>query len=118
MEIQNVTDFKLNQNEYCFTVSAQHYSSGTFNIRVPKLMPMLIPSARKIFNKNILINDSACKPFVNNSVTTQNYITVRRSPNCSLAHKADIYGIVHANTGVTCTCMNGNIKDLILTDSL
>jgi hypothetical protein len=116
MNIQNVTELKLDQNENCFTAINQHYNDTYYGIKVPKIMPMLLPKANKVFNKNILINDASCKPSINGSVSTQEYITVRRSANCSLAHKANIYGIVSANTPVTCTCLNGNIKNLVLTD--
>lgn len=118
MEIQHLTDLKLNQNEYCYLTNTDHYSADSFQIRVPKLMPLMIPASTKVFNKNIFVNDSACKPAVANSVTTLDHITVRRSPNCSLAHKADKNGIVYAGTRITCTCMHGNFKDLIITDSL
>lgn len=118
MNMPNLTDLQINQIEYCYMTSSQHYSSTSIQVRVPKLMPMLLPSSTKVFNKNILINDNSCRPHVRNSIKTQSYITVKRSPNCSLAHKADINGIVAAGTNVSCTCMNGNIKDMIVTDSL
>lgn len=118
MEIHNITDLKLNQNEYCYLTNTDYHSAGSFHVRVPKLMPLMLSPSTKVFNKNIFVNDSACKPSVGNSVSTQTYITVKRSPNCSLAHKADKYGIVYAGTKITCTCMNGNFKDLIITDSL
>jgi len=116
MNIENVTELKLDQNENCFTTVRQHYNDTYYGIRVPKIMPMLLPTANKVFNKNIIINDSACKPQISNSIRTQQHITIRRSANCSLAHKADKYGYVSENTPVTCTCLNGNIKNLVLTD--
>ena len=118
MNTPSVTNLQINPIEYCYTTKSQHYTSSTFQVRIPKLMPLMLPASTKIFNKNILINDKQCKPNIKNSVKTQSYITVKRSPNCSLEHKADASGMVPAGTAVSCTCMNGNIKDMILTDSL
>lgn len=117
--VQNLKDLILNQGEYCYLYEKQKYYARNFKLRVPKFMPNVPQKgSRKNFNKNIFINDAACKPNVSSSISTQGFVTVPRSPNCSLQHKADKYGWVYPGLQLTCNCMNNNIRDLNIIDSV
>ncbi len=117
--VKNLKDLMFNQGEYAYLYEKQKYYAKNFKVRVPKLMPKVPKNGSKVlFNKNIFINDAACKPNVFNSITTQGYITIPRSPNCSLQHKADKYGWIYPNLQLTCNCMNNNIRDLNIIDSV
>lgn len=118
MKETSIPNIAIQQVEYGILVEPTHYSSKTFKIKLPKLMPILIAEQKIIYNRNVIINDTACKPTVGNSVKAQTYITVKRSTSCNLRDKANIAGIVPEGTTLTLTCMNGNIKDMIITDSV
>lgn len=119
INFQNISDVSLSQNEFCSLVGYQYYANTTFKLRIPKLMPSVTSPMNDPFNKNILVNASDCKPSVNNTLRVQNYITVQRSPQCSLAHKiVNIRNEVPDGLGITCLCMNGNYKDMAIVDSL
>ncbi len=113
-----LTDITLNQNEYCYLASKQHSSNSSFKVIVPKLMSMITGGSRLAFSSWYNDNDPSCQINFSHYVQTQNYITVKRSPNCSLSHKADKYGYLAKGTRLTCSCMNGNIKDLVIIDAV
>ena len=117
--VKNLKDLLINHAEYAYVYEKQKYYARSFKVRVPKLMPKVPRVGSKIsFNKNIFINDAACKPNVSNSIYTQGYITIPRSPNCNLHHKADRHSWIHPETQLTCNCMNNNIRDLNIVDSV
>ena len=118
-EIQNIGDVVLSQNEYCFLVGWQYYNNSSFHVTIPKLMPSVTTPRTEPFNKNILVNAKECKPTVDNTMKVQNYVTIKRSNQCSLYHKiGNEKGQVPSGTGVTCLCMNNNYKDMRIIDSL
>ena len=119
VKIANVSDIALAQYEYCFLKGDQYFNSSSFHVKIPKLMPSVTPKQTEPFNKNILVNASTCKPSVNGSIKVQDYVTIKRSRQCSLYHKiGNIKDEVLDGTGVTCLCMNNNYKDIRIIDSL
>jgi len=118
VDVKNITDVTLSQNEYGFLVGKQYYANSTFAITIPKLMPNVTKPNTEPFNRNILVNAKDCKPSVGNSIKVQNYITVKRSPNCTLLHKAGRDYIVPSGTRVECLCTNNNYKNIQIIDAL
>lgn len=114
--ISNTSDITLNQNEYAFVVGKQHYTSRYIKVRIPKLMPDLINKKREYFNRNIFVNDIWCRPNVNRKIELQDYITVKRSSQCSLIDLADENGYIPDGARVLCLCMNGNYRDMLIID--
>lgn len=122
---QNVSDVSLNQNEYCVLVGSQYYNNSSFRVKIPKLMTNVTSPMNDPFNRNILVNAKDCKPFIDNSLNVKNYINVKRSSQCSLLNRiinydneSHYYGYLPDNLGVICLCMNGNYRDMIITDSI
>lgn len=111
---------KLNPLEFAKTVGVHDVDSKLFRIRIPKWMVNIDKEKQRIgFNNNIFVNDSSCKVTPSASVTTQNYITVPRTPNCDLTHVSTIdeFGnrIIPDNTSVICSCFYGKFP--FITDS-
>jgi len=87
VKINNIGDISLNQNEYCFLVGWQHYANSSFRVKIPKLMNSVTSPMNDPFNRNILINSKDCKPSVNNTLGVKDYVTIKRSQQCSLGHR-------------------------------
>lgn len=121
MIVNALEDMAIMENEFCFTVEKQYWGNGSFTVTIPKLMPLMGGSIKTVtsnFNNNIFINDAACKPVTSNSMSTQGFITVPRSPNCSLEHKkSGIDELIPSGTRLVCSCMNKNYKNMTITDS-
>lgn len=113
--IENILDITPSPIEYCYLSEDQYFDNEVFKIKIPKLMPDLIPDKNISYNKNIFYNEKDSKPVANN-VQLQTYITVPKSEHCSLQPIADVNGMVKKNTCVLCICMNGNIKDMRIID--
>lgn len=116
--VNSISPITLNQNEYCFLTSSQWYNSPSFRVRIPKLMSNIPQARTEYFNRNIFVNASTCRPLSATSVTCQDYITVQKSDQCSLYGISDINGFVPKNTRLTCLCMNNNIKDMRIIDTM
>lgn len=118
VNFESISGINLSQTEYCFLVGNQYYGNSRFNITIPKLMPNVTNTKTEPFNRNILVNAKECKPTVNNTLTVQNYISIPRSGQCSLYPKVinPETGIVPGGTGIICSCMNGNYKDMKIMD--
>ena len=118
-DLKSISDLTLSENEYCYTVKDKPYTSQTFEIRIPKFMPLmtgLANSCKLYFDRNIFLNDSDCMPMPDNYILNQNYLTINRAPTCTLFSKSNDDGIIYKNTRVKCTCLNGDIKNLVITD--
>ena len=119
VNFKNISDISLNQNEYCILHGDHHYSNSILKIKIPKLMMNVTAPMRDHFNRNILVNANDCKPTVDNTLYVKDYITVRRSSQCSLSYKIkDEHGTVPDGLGVICLCMNGNYRNMIITDTI
>lgn len=119
MKLEGLSDLQLNDIEYCFLVGDHSVDSKEFRVRNPKLTPLIdtskVDSKNIVFNSSIFINSSKARPSINKKIHTQNYITVKKSNNCTLDHLA-INGIIPHNTRVRCICNNNNINDMIIID--
>ena len=117
---KNINDLTLDQNEYCILQGTQYYGNSSFNIKIPKLMTNVTSPRTDPFNRNIFVNAKDCKPVVSSNLYVQNYITVKKSQQCSLQHKISNNDTktIPSGTGVTCLCMNGNYRDMVIVDSI
>lgn len=108
----------LNPVEFVKTVGEHHIDDTEFRIRIPRWMIDTDSYPKRInYNNNIFVNASDCKVYPSSSVTTQNYITVPKTPNCDLSSVSVKVGdeyIVPDNTSVVCTCFYG--RHAYLTD--
>lgn len=119
VDVKNITDISLSYNETCFLVGWQYFNNSYFRLKIPKLMPSVTPSRVEPFNRNILVNAPDCKPLIGNTISVQNFVTIKRSPQCSLFDRiANDNNEVPDGTGVTCLCLNNNYKDITIIDSL
>jgi len=122
--IANVSELELQNTEYCYLVGNQKYYNTTFMVKIPRIMPNVSKKGRESFNKNILVNAPDCKPSVSSSIYTYDYITIKRSPQCSLEDIATIYArpsdtyptIIRSGTKLRCSCTNGDYKTLTIVD--
>ena len=119
INFKNVSDISLDQNEYCVLHGSQKYNNSSFRVRIPKLMTNVTSHMNDPFNRNIFVNAKDCKPSINTSLTVKDYITIKKSPQCSLSHNViNDYGDLPNNLGVICLCVNGNYRNMIITDSI
>ena len=82
-------------------------------------MTDVTPPMKDNFNRNILVNANDCKPLIENSLKVKDYISVKRSSQCSLGYNIiDEKGNVPEGLGVICLCVNGNYRNMIVTDSI
>lgn len=122
MFIDGYEELELESFEYCFLTTKTHHSSGSFDMHIPKLMP-LIPRAEKNtttfpINNTMFVNDAACKPQAAKSVATQNFLTVPRFQNTDFLFKADKLGYIHFGARFLGSFINKNYRDRHLTDSI
>jgi hypothetical protein len=119
MIINCLEEYDIEPFEYAFLCENTHHASGSFKFHIPKVMTFGRGKPKKvnnIFNNNIFVNDSSCKPVTSNSITTQNYVTVKRHFHTDFSYRADVNGIVHEGTRFIIQVMHGNIKDLYVRD--
>lgn len=115
-----ISDIELNSMEYMFTVGKHHYTDIVLKLSSPKLLPIINTSRpltnKVVINKNIFVNETGNRPIPNSVIYINNYISVKRSVNCSLSSLADDDGFIPSGTRVTCSCLNGDIQQLTITD--
>jgi hypothetical protein len=118
--VHGLEDYKINPFEYGFLTTSSHYTSGSFRLYIPKLMPLMSlgqPSITNwIFNNNIFLNDADCKPTTGQKITTQNFITVGRHHNRDFGFKSDKYGYIGSGTRFVVHVMDENIRDMRISD--
>ncbi len=73
---QNLSEVELNQFEYCYLAEDVDLPATTAKVYIPKLMPF-VKNAKASVNNSIFINDSECKPTVNNKINSTDYYTVK-----------------------------------------
>lgn len=110
---------KLKQIEVVRTVGIHKPDDKYLRIRIPRLMVKIAHEKERIyFDTNIFVNDTDCKIYPANNITTQNFITVPKSSTCDLSHvavKVDDEYIIPENTPLICMCLYDHNK-LIITD--
>ena len=68
-------------------------------------------------DKTVLKNsDDTIPNTIMASIKVQNFITIKRSSNCSLIHLADEYGIIKSGTRLRAQMTSKNIKDALIID--
>lgn len=121
MNINSLEENNINQFEYCFLLENARYNDYFFKINIPKLMPLININEPKEINinigNNIFINDDKYK--INNSkqIKTQNYLSINKFKNANFYDKSND-GIIEKKEKFICCFMNGNIKDVYLTDNI
>lgn len=118
MNLSSISDLQLDQMEYCFTIGDQLYYNNVFAVHFPKLMPLVQKGSTIVFNRNILVNDTKCKPTLANSIKTQNFISIPRSENCNLKYLANGGYMVPNGTRLTCSCNGNNLQDMCIVNNL
>lgn len=119
---QCLEDLNIGQFEYAFLSNDTSYSSSSFNMYIPKLMPLIAQGEPKSTNEtidnNIFVNASDCKPTTSGTVQTQNYVKVKAFSNLDLQFKGDINGIIHKGARFMLLVMDKNIGDMYVTDNI
>ena len=121
MEMNTLSDITLDEIEYCYLVGDQYHGSTTFKVRFPKVMPRAKGDKQTSVNtrvdKTVLKNDTDTIPnTIMATIKIQNFITVKRSSNCSLVHLANEYGMIKGGTRLKAQCISRNIKDAVIID--
>jgi len=108
----------VKSDEYCFLLEESNQYNKSFKVNIPKFMPMFsiddTPKTNNIiFDNNIFLNDETCKPIVNKSIVTQNYISLERFRNTNFRfHPSKI----HKKTRFICKIVNMNLRNMGITD--
>lgn len=119
MIINCLEEYDIEPFEYAFLCVKTPHTSATFKLHIPKVMTFGRGKPKKVnnvFNNNIFVNDNSCKPATSNSITTQNYVTVKRHFHTDFSYRADPAGFLHEGTRFIVQVMHGNIKDLYARD--
>jgi hypothetical protein len=124
MNFNALTDYDINQLEYCFLCEKTKHTSSAFPIFIPKLMPLIgIGKPKKTnitINNNIFANCNECKLTTEKNIPTQNYLTLKRFGNANLERLQENSrtGLIPEGTKFICCIMDGNIRDIYLTDMI
>lgn len=121
MEVSTLADITLDEIEYCYLVGDQYHGNSSLKVRFPKLMPNVKAgnptSVNTRVDKTVLKNsDDTIPNTIMASIKVQNFITIKRSSNCSLIHLADEYGIIKSGTRLRAQITSKNIKDALIID--
>lgn len=119
--MSGLTELEINQLEYCFLVADTHGNSSTFPVHIPKIMPLVGMSDKKVktvINNNILVNAADCKPQTASSYMTQGYYTIGRFENVNLSHKTRIDGYITKGARFIAAVMDKNIRDMYITGNM
>jgi len=116
--IKSLENLGVKADEYCFLLEESDQYNKSFKVNIPKFMPMFsideIPKSNNIvFDTNIFSNDDSCKPIVNKSILTQNYVSLERFRNTNFRfHPSNI----HKKTRFICKIVDGNLRNMGITD--
>lgn len=117
--IQNgLLDFNLNEEENGELVQATPYSSDSFKVYIPRLMPNITKSKNittMSFDRNIFLNASECKPSINSSVGTQGYLNIMKLRTISLIYIAT-KGSIAEGTKFKLKVMGKNVDQIFISD--
>lgn len=98
----NIESWHLNKTEIAYNLEATASTQGDteaaqWKLNVPKIMPLVAVGIPKetvtALSPSIFINDKACKPTIQNSVKTRNYLVATRPANCSFKFQRKKHGI-------------------------
>lgn len=117
--IQNgLLDFCLNEEENGVLVESTPYSSESFKMYIPRLMPSISKNSGKTrisFDRNIFLNSSDCRPSVSSAVMTQGFITIKKLRTISLIYIAS-NGIIASGTKFKLKVMGKNVDQMFISD--
>lgn len=115
-------ELTLENLEYAYLTETVPYSSGTFRVYIPKVMPGISYGTNKQWleavNPGLFVNSDKCKITSSKTVTCQNYLTVPRYTTSDFSHRADRSNRIHPSAKFVADVMNGNIKDMRLREVL
>lgn len=118
--INALSEIKLSSLEYAFLVEDTIYTSDTFKMWLPKLMPLIPRGAPRKSNtaidNNIFIND--VKPQTSSSISTMNYLVIPRFKSADFTNKKNGSDNIPKDSKFIIAIMNGNIKDMYVTDNI
>ena len=107
--------YGVDEMEYGFLTVKTKHSSGSFKLHVPKLMTFARSAPKtetKVFNNNIFVNDTKCKPASDKKIVTQNFLTVKRFFDCDFKNGVDKFDNLAEGRRFVLQLMNRNIKDM------
>jgi len=116
--INSLENLGVRSDEYCFLLEESDQYNKSFKVNIPKFMPMFSidetpKTSNNVFDNNIFINDTSCKPIANNAIITQNYISLERFRNTNFRfHPSKI----QKKTRFICKIVNGNLRNMGITD--
>lgn len=108
-----ITKYDISTEEKATLVVPQSITSNSYQVHIPKLMPLITPSAAtqlKIFNSKIFANDSSCEPSVSNRINLTGCITVGKLESCFLGHLS--MGTIPSGTGLTIKMIGQTINEM------
>lgn len=120
---ENSEQWHVNRTEIGYNIEqgASHSYCGrtasrTWDLYIPKIMPLISMGTRKVssvsLNSSILANSSECKPTINGTVKTQNFINVPKHPKAKFAQRWKMHGIE-----VEVEILNHNVDNMRITDT-
>lgn len=89
MDINNVSDLKVNFLEYCIIAEDTYLPATQVKVRIPKLTTYTSKSTQRA-NTSILVNDSECKPQTAGSIKLSDTIVVKTFSGLELSRSAVI----------------------------
>ncbi len=98
----NIEGWSLNKTEIAYNLEKTAATHGDteasqWKLNVPKIIPLIPVGLPKEtvaqLSSSIFINDKACKPVVQKSIKTRNYLVATRPANCSFKFQHKKHGI-------------------------
>lgn len=118
MIAESMSGLDLKSYEYVFTYGEHDVNAESFKIIIPKMMPFINNNTigKAGFNSHVFVNNKDDRPVISRTVEIQNYITIKKSKNCSLEHVA-VNGKIPNKTRLICMCPSNMISDLTIIDA-
>jgi hypothetical protein len=115
MESSNMEYWKIEPEEKAYYAPVMGLANLTpLQLYIPKIMPLITKGVPKTTKSNLratcFVNDSACKPVVASSITTQNFKSVPRYDNQVFARS-----YLKQNALIVLEVCNGNADDMHIT---
>lgn len=121
MIFNGLTELNLSTNlDYAFVLKEVHKSVTSFQVNIPRVMPMIPIGTPQDTPKNvsasILVNAAACKPKSNGTVTLCNYHTINLYqgvlPPIIRQTGYDWDVMIPVNSRILCMIVNNSIDDI------
>lgn len=119
--INALENYSINPFEYAHLIEDTDVNATSFKVYIPKLMALFPkkPAANinGLFNNNIFVNDSDCRPTTSQRVITQNFVTLMKYTERNF-HHVSVDGIIPAGTRMIIHIMDENIRDMRIHDAI